>query len=209
MAAPITVPLVTLLPWLDIAGIAVFAASGVIVAVRRRLDFIGACFFALVTATGGGTLRDLLIGAPVFWMHDAQPILLCVGVAVAAWLVPLRWWPERALEWFDAAGLAAYAVFGAAKALQYGIPPIPAIAAGLITACIGGVIRDITAGVPSVLLRHELYVTAALCASTSSVLLSGTGLATPWPAVLGTTAGFLLRGAAIRWQLALPPHRGA
>ena len=95
-----------LLQWLDIAGLSVFAVSGVLVAVRKRVDFVGACFFALVTAVGGGTLRDLLIGAPVFWMHDASPIVLCVAIAVAAWLVPLRWWPERALEWFDAAGLA-------------------------------------------------------------------------------------------------------
>ncbi|HEY6870739.1 MAG TPA: trimeric intracellular cation channel family protein [Novosphingobium sp.] len=208
MAPTVTLPLATLLPWLDIAGIAVFAASGAIAAARKRLDFIGACFFALVTATGGGTLRDLLIGAPVFWMHDPRPIVLCVGVAVVTWLVPLRWWPERALDWFDAAGLAAYAVFGAAKALQYGIPPVPAIAAGVTTACLGGVIRDVTAGVPSVLLRHELYVTAALCASVGFVALSATALPTPWPAVLGTTAGFLLRGAAIRWELALPAHRG-
>lgn len=207
--AALQASLATLLPWLDIAGIMVFAASGVIMAVRKRLDLIGACFFALVTATGGGTLRDLLIGAPVFWMHSVMPIGLCLGVAGAAWLIPLRWWPERALEWFDAAGLAAYAVFGAAKAQQYGIPAVPAVAAGVITACLGGVIRDITAGVPSVLLRHELYVTAALCASTAYVALAALGWATPWPALVATALGFLLRGAAIRWQLALPPHRGS
>src|ERR1051326_4092429 len=105
-------PLASLLPWLDIAGISVFAASGVLAAVRKRLDFVGACFFALITATGGGTVRDVLIG------------------------VPIRLWPERALDWFDAAGLAAYAVYGAAKALQFGISPVPAAAAGIITACI-------------------------------------------------------------------------
>src|SRR5512139_458963 len=103
-------PLASLMGWLDLAGIAVFAASGALAAVRQRLDFIGACFFALITATGGGTMRDLLIGAPVFWMHGAMPVLLCLLVALAAWLVPLRWWPGRALEWLDAAGLAAYAV---------------------------------------------------------------------------------------------------
>jgi uncharacterized membrane protein YeiH len=93
----------SLLPWLDLAGLSVFAASGALAAARKRLDFIGACFFALITATGGGTLRDLLIGAPIFWMHDTAPVLLCVGVAVAAWVVPLRWWPDRALSWLDAA----------------------------------------------------------------------------------------------------------
>lgn len=197
-----------LLPWLNIAGLAVFAASGALAAARKRLDFIGACFFALITATGGGTLRDLLIGAPIFWMYDALPVLLCIGVATAAWAIPLRWWPERALDWFDAAGLAAYAVYGAAKAQQFGIAPVPAVAAGVITACLGGVIRDITAGVPSILMRHELYVTAALAAATSFVALALLGLAEPWPAIAGTSIGFLLRGAAIRWNLSLPPHRG-
>jgi uncharacterized membrane protein YeiH len=198
-----------LLHWLDIAGLSVFAVSGVLVAVRKRVDFVGACFFALVTAVGGGTLRDLLIGAPVFWMHDASPVVLCVAIAGAAWLVPLRWWPERALEWFDAAGLAAYSVYGASKAMQFGVSPVSAVAAGVITACVGGVIRDITVGVPSILMRHELYVTAALAASVLFVALGGIGLVAPWPAVAGVLAGFALRGAAIRWKLALPPHRGS
>jgi uncharacterized membrane protein YeiH len=199
----------TLLPWLNVAGICVFAASGALAAARKRLDFIAACFFALITATGGGTLRDLLIGAPIFWMLDAQPVILCVVVASAAWLLPLRWWPERALEWLDALGLAAYSVYGAGKAIEYGIGPIPAIAAGITTACLGGVIRDIMAGVPSVLMRHELYVTASLAAAGVFVELQALGLAAPWPGLIGATAGFALRGAAIQWKLALPPHRGA
>lgn len=200
--------LTVLLTWLNLAGICVFAASGALAAVRQRLDFIAACFFALITATGGGTLRDVLIGAPIFWMRDAQPVILCVIVAGAAWLVPLRWWPERALEWFDAAGLAAFSVYGAGKAIEYGIGPVPAIAAGITTACLGGVIRDIMAGVPSVLMRHELYVTAALAAAGVYVGLQGLGIATPWPGLIGTAVGFALRGAAIQWKLALPQHRG-
>lgn len=194
--------------WLNIAGISVFAASGALAAARKRLDFIAAWFFALITATGGGTLRDLLIGAPVFWMLDPTPVVLCTIVAVLAWAVPLRWWPNRALDWLDAAGLAAYSVYGAAKALQYGVTPIPAVAAGVITACIGGVIRDITAGVPSILMRNEIYVTASLCAALIYVLLTTVGLAAPWPATIGFVAGFALRGVAIRWRIALPLHRG-
>ena len=202
-------PIESLLSWLNIAGLSVFAASGALAAARKRLDFVGACFFALITATGGGTLRDMLIGAPIFWMHDSSPVILCVIVAIAAWAIPLRWWPERALDWLDAAGLAAYAVYGAGKALQFGIAPIPAAAAGVITACLGGVIRDITAGVPSILMRHELYVTAALAASSLYVGLGWIGLVAPWPAALGVATGFVLRGAAIRWKLSLPPHRGS
>ena len=198
----------TFYPWLDLAGLSVFAATGALLAARKQLDLIAACFFALVTAVGGGTLRDLLIGAPIFWMQTPAPALLCVGVAIAAWAIPLRWWPERALEWLDAAGLAAYAVYGASKALAFGISPVPAAAAGVITACIGGVIRDITAGVPTILMRHELYVTCALLAAGAYVLLTRVGLTAPWPALVAFGLGFLLRGAAIKWKLMLPAHRG-
>jgi uncharacterized membrane protein YeiH len=198
----------TLLPWLDLAGLSVFAASGALLAAPKRLDFIGACFFAIITATGGGTLRDLLIGAPIFWMREPTPVILCLIVAIAAWAIPLRWWPERALDWLDAAGLAAYAVYGASKALHFGVSPVSAAAAGVITACIGGVIRDITAGVPSIMMRHEIYVTAALFASASFVVFTRIELAPPWPALLAFVLGFVLRGAAIRWKLTLPAHRG-
>jgi uncharacterized membrane protein YeiH len=197
-----------LLPWLDLVGLAVFAASGALQAARKHLDFMGACFFALITATGGGTLRDLLIGAPIFWMLEPKPVVLCVIIAMASWAIPLRWWPERALEWLDAAGLAAYAVYGASKSLDFGVSPVPAAAAGIITACIGGVIRDITAGVPSILVRHDLYVTAALLASASFVVFTLLQLAAPWPALVAFGLGFALRAAAIRWKLTLPAHRG-
>src|SRR5687767_2101280 len=141
-------------------------------------------------------------------MQTPAPALLCVVVAIASWAIPLRWWPERALEWMDAAGLAAYAVYGASKALHFGVSPVPAAAAGVITACIGGVIRDMVAGVPSILMRQELYVTAALLAAASFVVLTRIGLAAPWPALLSFALGLMLRGAAIRWKLTLPAHRG-
>lgn len=201
-------PTESLSAWLNVAGISVFAASGALAAARRRLDFIAAWFFALITATGGGTLRDFLIDAPVFWMQDPTPVVLCIVFAVLIWIAPLRWWPDRALEWMDAAGLAAYSVYGAGKALQYGVPPVSAIAAGVITGCIGGVIRDITAGVPSILMRNEIYVTASLLAAFLFVMLTTAGLAAPWPSTIGFVSGFTLRGAAIRWRLALPLHRG-
>lgn len=198
----------TLLPWLDIAGLSVFAASGALAAARKRLDIVGACFFALITATGGGTLRDLLIGAPVFWMQSAVPVLLCVIVALSTWAIPLRLWPERALDWLDAAGLAAYAVYGAAKALEFGVQPVPAVAAGIVTGCVGGVIRDVTAGVPSILLRHELYVTAALVGAAVFVALATWAPTVPFPVYIGFAAGFIVRAVAIRWHISLPPHRG-
>jgi uncharacterized membrane protein YeiH len=209
MQAPLTLAAIApVLRVLDIAGIAVFAVSGALAAARNRLDVIAALFFALVAATGGGTLRDLLIGAPVFWMRDPGPLAICLATGVAVWLTPLRWWPVRALDWFDAAGLAAYAVFGAGKALSYGVPPLPAAAMGVVTACMGGVIRDVVAGAPSIMLRNELYVTAALLAASLYVALIGMGTPTAWAALGSAGAGFALRGAAIRFGLALPRHPG-
>jgi uncharacterized membrane protein YeiH len=141
-------------------------------------------------------------------MRSPTPVILCVIIAIASWAIPLRWWPERALDWLDAAGVAAYAVYGASKALEFGVSPAPAVAAGVITACLGGVIRDITAGVPSILMRHELYVTPALLAAASFVVLTRMQLTAPWPALLAFALGFAVRAAAIRWKLTLPAHRG-
>jgi uncharacterized membrane protein YeiH len=196
------------LRWLNMAGLSVFAVSGALAAARQRLDIIAACFFAIVAAIGGGTMRDILIGVPVFWMRDPAPLIICLAVAVAVWLVPLHWWPVRALDWFDAAGLSAFAVYGAGKALSFDISPLPASAMGIVTACMGGVIRDVIAGVPSIMLRNELYVTAAVLAASLFVGLDAVGVATPWASLAGAAAGFALRGAAIQWGLALPRHEG-
>jgi uncharacterized membrane protein YeiH len=195
-------------PWLDRAGLAVFAASGALAAARAQRDIVAACFFAIVTATGGGTMRDLLIDAPVFWMHDPAPVIICIAVAATVWLVPRRWWPERALDWCDAVGLAAYAVYGAGKALHFGIPPLPAAIMGVVTACMGGIVRDVVAGVPSIILRRELYVTAAALAAGLFVGLALLGLTTPWPAVIAVVAGFGLRAGAIARGLSLPGYKG-
>jgi uncharacterized membrane protein YeiH len=197
-----------LLPWLDRAGLGVFAASGALAAARAGRDIVAACFFAIVTATGGGTMRDLLIDAPVFWMHDAVPVAICLGVAAAVWLAPRRLWPEQALDWCDAVGLAAYAVYGAGKALSYGIPPLPAAVMGVVTACMGGIIRDVVAGVPSIILRPELYVTAAALSAGLFVGLTLLGLAAPLPAIVAVVAGFGLRAGAITRGLALPAYKG-
>jgi len=196
-------------PSLDLAGLSVFAASGALAAAQRRQTMVTLCFFALVTGVGGGTVRDLLIGAPVFWVHDARAATVCLGTAVLIWVSPARWWRGAALDWFDAVGLAAYAVFGAAKALGYGVPPIPAALMGVVTACVGGIIRDVLAGEPSILMRPELYVTAAALASGLHVLLVLLGMPVAAAATIAAASGFGLRAAAIRWRLALPAYRGA
>ncbi|WP_066800297.1 trimeric intracellular cation channel family protein [Sphingomonas soli] len=196
-----------ILPWLDLFGIAVFAATGALAAARRGQTLVTLTFFALITGVGGGTTRDLLIGAPVFWVHDPSVAGLCLGIALAMWFTPHRWWTSNVFDWLDAAGLAAYAAFGAAKALSYGIPPIPAVLMGTLTACAGGIIRDLLAGEPSILMRPELYVTAGALAAVLQVALTLAGMPTFIAGLIAATAGFSLRGAAIYWKLGLPAYR--
>ncbi|MBS0474957.1 MAG: trimeric intracellular cation channel family protein [Proteobacteria bacterium] len=191
---------------LDLTGTAVFALSGALLAAQLRQTFVTMSFFALVTGVGGGSVRDLLIGAPVFWVRDPWVAAVCLGTALLAWFTPRRWWEGALLDWADAVGLAVYAVLGTAKALAYGIPPVPAMMMGVITGCVGGVIRDVLAGRPSILMRPELYVTAA--ALTSALCVSGTLLELPrqiaW--AVAALAGFTLRGLAISRGLALPGY---
>ena len=97
-----------ILGFLDLAGIAVFALSGALLAAVKKQTLVTFLFFALVTGVGGGTVRDLLIGAPVFWVHENATLLICFAAAFAVWLVPARLWQGSALLWCDAAGLAAF-----------------------------------------------------------------------------------------------------
>lgn len=197
----------TALVLIDYFGIAVFAISGALVAAERRLDFVTFIFFAVVTGVGGGTLRDLLIGAPVFWIHTNATLIICIAAALLVWIARGRGFSGKALLWFDAAGLAAYSAYGAAKALSYGVAPVPAFVMGVLTACAGGIIRDVLAREPSVLLRHEIYITAAALAAGLFVGLSLAGIA-PWPAALvAVAAGFALRAAAILHGLSLPTYK--
>jgi uncharacterized membrane protein YeiH len=192
---------------LDLLGIAVFAASGALAAAKRQQTLVTFAFFALVTGVGGGTVRDLLIGAPVFWVHDWTFAATCLGTAGLVWLTPVSVWNERALDWFDAVGIAIYAVFGAWKALSLGIEPLPAMMMGVITACVGGIIRDVLAGEPSILLKPEIYVTAAALASGLFVLLLWLQLSLLPAAIISAAAGFGLRAMAIRRGWAIPAYR--
>jgi uncharacterized membrane protein YeiH len=195
-------------PALDLLGIAVFALTGALAAARMRQTFVTVAFFALVTGVGGGSLRDLLIGAQVFWVRDTFVAPVCLGVALLAWFTPVRWWQSQLLEWADALGLAVYSVFGTIKALSWGVPLVAAVLMGVVTACLGGIIRDVLAGRPSILMRPELYVTAAALAAG----LAAAGIALGLPAgltwAIAVAAGFGLRGAAIHWSLGLPAHEG-
>jgi uncharacterized membrane protein YeiH len=194
---------------LDLFGIAVFAASGALAAAQLRQTLVTFAFFALVTGVGGGTVRDLLIGAPIFWVQDCAFPATCLGTALLVWITPARIWNPRALDWFDAVGLAVYSVFGAWKALSLGIEPLPAMMMGVITACVGGVIRDMLAGVPSIILRPEIYVTASALAAGSFVALNWLGV--PLIVASGTAAfaGFALRALAIVRGWGIPAYTPA
>jgi uncharacterized membrane protein YeiH len=198
----------SLIAWLDLFGIAVFAASGALAAAQRGQTLVTFSFFALITGVGGGTVRDLLIGAPVFWVHDWRFAATCLVTAGLVWVTPKNFWSARALDWFDAIGIAIYAVFGAWKSLTLGVPMLPAMMMGVITACVGGIIRDVLAGEPSILLKPEIYVTAAALASGLFVLLLWVGAPVLPAAIISAAAGFALRAMAIWKGWAIPAYRG-
>lgn len=202
--------LTPILDLLDVAGIALFALSGAVLAARLRQTFVTMAFFALVTGVGGGTVRDLLIRAPVFWVDDPWVAAVCLATALIAWFTPVRWWDGKGFAYADGAGLAAYAVLGSAKAMAYGIPPIPAALMGVMTGCVGGIIRDVVAGRPSIIMSPELYVTPAALSAALTVagMLAATflGVANAWAWSIAFVSGFALRTAAIRWEWGLPSY---
>ena len=193
---------------LDYFGIAVFAVSGALLAAERRQTLVTFVFFAVATGVGGGTLRDLLIGAPVLSVHTNATLLICIGAALVVWLASRKVIAERALLWFDAAGLAAYSTYGAAQARSDGVAAVPAFVMGVLTACAGGIIRDLLAGEPSILMRPELYVTAAALSSGLFVGLALAGVSLPMTAGIAAIAGFALRGLAIARGWSLPAYTG-
>ena len=196
-----------LIAWLDLFGIAVFAASGALAAAQRGQTVVTFAFFALITGVGGGTVRDLLIGAPVFWVQDWRFAATCMVTAGLVWVTPKNFWKPRALDWFDAVGIAIYAVFGAWKSLTLGVPLLPAMMMGVITACVGGIIRDVLAGEPSILLKPEIYVTAAALASGLFGLLLWLGMPVLPAAIFSAAAGFALRAMAILKGWAIPAYK--
>ncbi|MBV8971026.1 MAG: trimeric intracellular cation channel family protein [Sphingomonadaceae bacterium] len=195
-----------LLAGLDYAGVAVFAVSGALAAARAKQTIVTFVFFAAVTGVGGGTLRDLLIGAPVFWVHRSDYLGVCIMAAALVWLLRADRWRLAALLWFDAVGLAAYAVIGAGKAASYGVPPVAQVAMGVLTASFGGIVRDLLANQPSVLLREEIYVSAAALAAGAYVVATLAGIDGRVASAIGFAAGFALRAIALRFNVSLPDY---
>lgn len=196
-----------LLQLLDYLGVAVFAVTGGIVASRKQLDFIAFLFFATLTGIGGGTLRDLLLGVPVFWVVNEAYLVVCLLVSVFVWF--FAHWIERLskpLRWADAIGVAAYSVMGAAKALSVGDTVLVAVVMGVATATFGGILRDTLAQEPSSIVKPEIYVSAAFAGAGSYVVMAQTGVV-PWiAAVIAAAAALILRGGAIYFGWTMPGY---
>ena len=193
---------------LDDAAVAVFGATGALAAARRKHDIVTFGFFAAVTGVGGGTLRDLMIGAPVFWVARPGYLAVTLAAALAVWIFGWGRRGERILTWLDAVGMAAYAVVGALKALSLGVPPLSAVVMGVLTSTFGGIIRDVLAEEPSVLLRRELYVTAALVGAGAFVALQRLGVAIAPASLAGFALAFATRAGAIVFRWSLPAFPG-
>lgn len=196
-----------LLQLLDYLGVAVFAVTGGIMASRKQLDFIAFLFFATLTGIGGGTLRDLLLGVPVFWVVNETYLVVCLIVSVLVWFFAHKIEQlNMPLRWADAVGISAYSVMGAAKAISVGDAVLVAVLMGVATATFGGVLRDTIAREPSSIVKSEIYVSAAFAGAGSYVLLTHAGAA-PWvAAVLAGSIALVLRGGALLFGWTLPGY---
>ena len=195
-----------LLYWLDLFGVIVFAFSGALMAGRYQLDPFGVVVLSAVTAIGGGTIRDVILQTPVFWVEN--PVYLYVILATALLTIifircPKRI-PKRLLLVSDAFGLALFAVLGTEKALSLGAAVPVAIVMGTMSAVAGGMIRDVLCNVIPMILRKEIYATAAILGGTLYTLLLYVDLP-QHIAIIGSILGALsLRLAAIYWRVTLP-----
>lgn len=195
--------------WLDHAAIAVFAISGALVASRKQMDAVGFVLIAVVTGFGGGTLRDLLLGrTPVAWLRAPELVAVAVAAAVLVFFTAHRFQNRfRALLWADAVGLSLYAVLGAEIALLAGAHAWAAVILGIVTATFGGIARDVICNEIPLILRREIYVTAAAAGAATFIILRMEGV---WrePAFLaGALTCFAIRAAAIQRGWSLPGYK--
>lgn len=198
-----------LLQIFDYIGVAVFAVTGGIVASRKQLDFIAFLFFATLTGIGGGTLRDLLLGVPVFWVENEVYLLVCFAVSVVVWFfAQMIERLNKPLRWADAIGISAYSVMGAAKSLSVHDAVLVAILMGVATATFGGVLRDTIAREPTSIVKPEIYVSAAFAGAGSFVLAIQIGAPLLAAAAAGAALALVLRGGAILHGWTLPGYGG-
>ncbi|WP_299822313.1 trimeric intracellular cation channel family protein [uncultured Jannaschia sp.] len=193
---------------MDYAGVALFAATGSLAASRKQLDIIGFLFLGAVTGIGGGTVRDLILGVPVFWVEQHLYILVCAATAIiiyfTAHFLESRY---RLLLWLDAVALAAYGVFGAYKGFIVTESATVAVVMGMITGTLGGIFRDVLAREASVLLRQEIYVAAAMAGAVVFVTAYGGGMSRSLAVGTGFLVAFAVRGGGLRFGWTLPAYK--
>ncbi len=194
---------------LDWIGVVTFAMTGALVASRNQMDAVGFVWLGAITGIGGGTIRDLLLGIhPIFWIEQPIYLAVCVAVSVLVFFTAHRADSRyRLILWLDAAGLAAFATLGAERAASTGAAPVVAVAMGVITACFGGIIRDVLGQQRSIIFSYEIYVTAAMAAAIAFVALNSLGLPREISVTAGLILGFGLRAGALRYGWSLPRYR--
>ena len=195
--------MITFIGWV---GIVVFAISGALVASRKEMDIIAFIFFGTVTAIGGGTFRDLVLGhVPVFWVKNPIYLVVCAVVSAATFfLAHIPYSRLRVLLWLDAAGMAVFCVLGAEAARDYGF--VVAVTCGVITAVVGGFIRDMLGAESPVIMRGEIYASAAFVGA-AGFLLGREVLPRDIAVLVGVGAAFTLRAFALQFGWRLPVYR--
>jgi len=195
-----------LLKLLDFIGTLVFAISGAMAASSKKLDLFGASFLAFVTALGGGTVRDLLIGStPVGWMGDITYLLIVIAGVIITFLFyksvkKLR----KTLFLFDTIGIGVFTILGAEKALIIGISPPIAIMMGMFSAVLGGVIRDILIREIPLIFRKEVYATACLIGGSLFVYLKELNVNFEWNVIITISTIVVIRIIVIKYKIGLP-----
>ena len=191
----------------DLLGVAVFAVSGALAAGRKSLDLLGVVVIAIVTGVGGGTLRDVLLDRhPIFWMANPTQLIVIILAALATVAYTRRREPPRSsLLFADAAGLAFFTISGAQIAERAGFPALTVVVMGTMTGVAGGMIRDVlTAEIPIILRRGNIYATAAIAGAVIYLLLEGAVTNRVVAGLIGMASIAVIRLAAIVWDLKLP-----
>ncbi len=190
---------------IDILGTIAFAISGVLTALNKRLDPFGILIIAFVTAVGGGTLRDILIDANVAWMRNLTYVYVILGATIFAVIFRKRLgYIRRSLFLFDTIGIALYTIVGVEKGIAAGFHPIICVALGTITACFGGVLRDILCNEIPIIFRKEIYATACILGATAYFLLLNTPISLDFIVVISGAIVFTVRLLAVYFNLSLP-----
>tara|TARA_Y100001951_G_scaffold90813_1_gene84265 strand:+ start:2350 stop:2982 length:633 start_codon:yes stop_codon:yes gene_type:complete len=193
---------------IDYVGVGLFAATGALAASRQQLDFIGFVFFAILTGIGGGSVRDVVLSEPIFWVGEPLYLVVCTITALIVYCTA-HFLESRyiVLQWLDAGAVALFAVFGAYKGLLITDSPSVATLTGAMTATLGGIMRDVLAGEQNAITRQEIYVTAAVAGAAVYIALWLVGIEDVVPALIGGLVAFALRAGALAFGWSLPRYR--